>query len=189
VRNVPVVSVNREPGVYSVNMVGADRATGATLLARDLILAGHARLAVVESGSQGVVSRAVRQAAARYGQSTTEVRVCSAGDVLSTVQGDGATAVICDCAPAAREIRAILEAANVRPGHDVSLATVGCCDDDYPSSGQYVDNRLVAQTVAELLNGNGSAVGHRPTMIWLATRWVDQGTTRALPRGCEGEAA
>src|SRR5688500_15476590 len=49
VRNIPFVAVNREPDVYSVNMVGTDRASGGSYLARELLLGGHTRLAVLQS--------------------------------------------------------------------------------------------------------------------------------------------
>src|SRR5687768_15596751 len=47
VRNVPVVAINREPDVYSINVVGPDRAMAAGLMARDLFMLGHRDVVVL----------------------------------------------------------------------------------------------------------------------------------------------
>jgi hypothetical protein len=186
VRNVPVIAVNCEPETYSVNTVSTDRATGAHQLARELILGGHTRLTVVRSLERSVVPHAVELAAARYGLDTASVQVCEREDAVAAVK-NGATAVICDSVDAARRVKAAFAEAGVRTPEDVSLAAIGCCDDEYPCSGQFADSRLLAKAVIELLR-DGTA-GHRPTLLWMATRWVDHGTTRALVRPFNGEAA
>jgi hypothetical protein len=186
VRNIPVVAVNREPNLYSINTVGTDRALGANHLTRDLILSGHSHIAVVEAVPRSVVARAVKQAALRYGPEAL-VHISRADEVLAAIQA-GATAIICDSVTCARNVRASLEASGVRVPHDVSLSAIGCCADSYPCSGQYVDCSLTARTVADLING--AANGQRPTTIWLAPQWVDCGTTCTAPNlKPEGEAA
>jgi hypothetical protein len=185
VRNIPFVTVNREPNVYSVNMVGTDRATGANSLARDLILGGHTRLAVVQSVPRSVVPQAVQLGAARYGHNVT-VQVCGRDDVVAAVRA-GATAIVCDTTALAGDVKAALAEAGLRCPDDVSLVAVGCCDDNYPCSGHFVDCRELAKSVAELLL-DGQA-GHRPTLLWMATHWVDNGTSRPLVRTMGGEAA
>jgi DNA-binding LacI/PurR family transcriptional regulator len=187
VRNIPFVAVNREPDVYSVNMVGTDRASGASFLTRDLILAGHTRLAVVRSLPRSAVPRAVELAAAHHGHGATTVTVCEVGDVVAAVQ-NGSTAIICDSVEIAREVSATLGAANIRTPDDVSLVAVGCCDDEFPCSGHYVDSGLLARSVVDMLRDN-THNGHRPTLLWMATRWIDRGTTRPLLRASGGEAA
>ena len=195
VRNIPVVAVNREPNLYSINTVGTDRALGANHLARDLILGGHRQIAVVESIPRSVVAKAVREAAERYGPHQAHVRVSRSEDVLAAVREHGVTAIICDSVLAARDIRTRLEAAGLRIPQDVSLSAIDCCSNEgYPCSGQYVDSAATAKTVAELMSGPANA--HRPTTIWLAPAWVDCGTTRPTPGGgtkasssSEGEAA
>jgi hypothetical protein len=177
VRNIPVVAVNREPNLYSINTVGTDRALGANHLTRDLILGGHSRIAVVESTPRSVVARAVKAAAARYGPQAS-VRISRSDEVLAAVR-EGVTAIISDSVLAARDIRTQLETAGVRIPQDVSLSAIDCCTDGHPCSGQYVDSAATARTVAELMAGPGNA--HRPTTIWLAPAWVDCGTTRSAP--------
>src|SRR5581483_3785081 len=71
VRNMPVVAVNKEPAAYSVNTVLADVVLGATRLCRDLILAGHRRLAAIEPRGQSRIAQSLRAAAARYGSEVT----------------------------------------------------------------------------------------------------------------------
>jgi hypothetical protein len=187
VRNIPFVTVNREPDVYSVNMVGTDRASGGSFLARDLILGGHTRIAVVRSLPRSAVPRAVELAAEQYGRGAVIVTTCELPDVVAAVQ-NGHTAIICDSAEVARDVSAALSAANIRVPDDVSLAAVGCCDDEHPCSGHYVDSRLLAKSVVDMLRDN-THNGHRPTLLWMATRWVDRGTTRPLIRASGGEAA
>src|SRR3954447_18992495 len=132
VRNVPVIAVNCEPDTYSVNTVSTDRATGSSQLARDLIIAGHTRIAVVRSLPRSVVPHAVELAAGRYGVNVT-VQVCEKDDVVAAVQA-GATAVICDSTDVVRYVKPALAAANLRAPEDVSLVAVGCCDEEYPCS-------------------------------------------------------
>jgi hypothetical protein len=185
VRNVPVIAVNCEPETFSVNTVSTDRATGANLLARELIIGGHSRLAVVRSLPRSIVPHAVELAAARYGTDTT-IEVCEKDGVVAAVKA-GATAVLCDTTEVARHVKAALAAANLSAPEDVSLVAVGCCDDEYPCSGHFADTHVLAKSVIDLLR-DGS-VGHRPTLLWMATRWVDLGTSRALVRAFGGEAA
>jgi DNA-binding transcriptional regulator YhcF (GntR family) len=183
VRNVPVVAINREPDVYSINVVGPDRAMAAGLMARDLFMLGHRDVAVVETLPRSPAGHAVNHAAARYAPDAL-VRVCAVAEALGAVQS-GATAVLCDCPSGAIHVRDALESAGVG---DVSLCAVGCCDDDAPVSGYYVHQRLVAESVLELLRAGGAG-GQRPTAVWLATRYVDRGTVRALQHQVEEEAA
>jgi hypothetical protein len=186
VRNVPVLAINREPGVFSVNTIGTDRALGAAALARDLALGGHHRFAVVASLPRSIVPAAFEQTARRY-HPEAQVTVIRKDQVLSTVDSASVTAVVCDSTACAREVRAALDAANVALPTDLSLAAVGCCEEGaYPCSGHYVESRLAVQTVVDLLK---TGCGPRPAMLWLAPRWVDQGTTGTLPRQLGEEAA
>lgn len=184
VRNVPVVAVNREPEIYSVNTVGVDRALGASLLTRDLILAGHQRIAVVSSLRRSVVPQAVEETARRYAPQT-QVTPCTLDNVVERVRG-GDTAIVCDSSTAGIPLRSVLEQAGLAPGHDVSLGVIGCCDDSYPNSGYYVDCAFLAQAVIDLLK---SPNGHRPAMLWLAPQKMDRGTLCAPPASLDGQAA
>jgi len=186
VRNVPMIAVNCEPETYSVNTVSTDRVTGANALARDLIIGGHTRIAVVRSFASVAVPHAVEMAAQRYG-SNVSVQVVERQDVVSAVKS-GATAVLCDSVELARNVKADLAAAGVGTPDDVSLVAVGCCcDDEFPCSGHFADSRVLAKSVTDLLRDG--AAGHRPTLLWMATHWVDQRTSRPLVRTFGGEAA
>ena len=65
VRNMPVVAVNREPKTYSMHSVLLDVALGASHLGRDLMLAGHRRLAAVEPVGSTSLCVTVRHAISR----------------------------------------------------------------------------------------------------------------------------
>ncbi|HYE21739.1 MAG TPA: GntR family transcriptional regulator [Tepidisphaeraceae bacterium] len=173
VRNIPVVSVNRESGLYSVNTVGTDRSLGAWNLARDLVQGGHRRLAVIESMPRAQVGRTVGLAAQRYAPDAT-VQVWAKADTMRAVES-GATAIVCDTTMVGKEVHATLTAAGVRIGQDVSVGAIGCADETYPLSGYLCDSRDVATAVIDVVASGNTA---RPAQVWLAPQWVDRGTTR-----------
>jgi len=197
VRNVPVVVVGREPKTYSTHAVLADAALGATRLVRNLLLAGHRRLAAVEPAGSTVVTLALRQAAARFapamnGDSSEAVvesfapeesasLVRSADWAGATGGPGGVTAVVCDSAASAREVRKTLQQHGTQVPGDVCLAAVGCacdfadCDSvvcGYPCSGYFVSCQQVADAILGLFTDTPS----RPTTLWLAGQFVDTGT-------------
>jgi hypothetical protein len=153
-------------------------------LARDLIMGGHNHIAVVESLPRSMVGHAAKQAATRYGPEAI-VSPCTTATVLAAIDA-GATAIICDAIPAAREVRRVLDAAGVQAPRDVSLAAIGCCDAPYPCSGQYVSCADMVSAVMDLIGTTGA---QRPAVVWMVPKWVDQGTTGAVPRLVDGEAA
>ena len=185
VRNIPLVTVNRESDVYSINCVRTDHALGAHALARDLLLGGHRQLAVVETSPRSAVGRAVTQAAQRYAPGKATVQICDERKIMEMIE-QGATAAICDAVSAAHDVRTTLAAAGIRVPDDLSLTAIGCCEEAYPCSGQYVDIEVLARAVEEAL---ASAAGPRPTTLWLAPHWIDLGTTRVLAERAEDEAA
>lgn len=176
VRNMTVVAVNREPDIYSLNLVATDRALGAASLTRDLILGGHRRIVAVESMPRSIVGRTVQQTAARYA-SDASVQVCGAAQVVDAVRG-GATAVISDSSLAGKQIRDSLEAAGLNVPGSVSLGAVGCDDASNATSGYFVDCALLARTVNQLVGEAGN--GARPMTLWLVPQFVDRGTIRPL---------
>jgi len=186
VRNVRVIGVHREPGLYSVDTVGVDRCYGGACAGRDLVLGGHRRLVVVQSRVEGIVARAVEQSAVRYGQGVT-VQTCTPEQALDAVRG-GATGIICDSMASGRAVRAALEAESLRLPADASILAIGCCGDDYPCSGYFAESAAVIRAVSDLLTG-GTGGGHRPATLWLAPVWVDRGTSQPIARGAEPEAA
>jgi hypothetical protein len=206
VRNVPVVVVGREPRTYSTHAVLADAALGATRLVRNLLLAGHRRLAAVEPPGSTVVTLALRQAAARYapamnGDSSDAVvesftpeesaSLVSPADWAGATGGPGGvTAVVCDSAASAREVRKALQQHGTQIPGDVCLAAVGCacdladCDSagcGYPCSGYFVSCQQIVDAIVGLLTDTPS----RPTTLWLAGQFVDIGTIQG---GCNDTA-
>jgi hypothetical protein len=178
VRNVPVVAIDREPDVYSMNVLGPDRAMAAAMLGRDLFALGHRDVVVVETMPRSPVSHAVKLAASRYAPGAS-VRICEMEEVGSSI--NGATAVLCDCPMAAAQVRA-------RLNDGMSVCAVGCCEEDVTVSGYYAQQSSLAQATLELLRGPAVA-GQRPAAVWLATRFVDRGTMGAVGGSLGEEAA
>ncbi len=197
VRNVPVVVVGREPRTYSTHAVLPDAALGATRLVRNLLLAGHRRLAAVEPPGSTVVTLALRQAAARYapamnGDSSEAIvesvapqesaSLAPPSDWAGATGGlGGVTAVICDSAASAREVRKSLQQRGAQVPGDVCLGAVGCACDaagrdpvgcGFPCSGYFVSCQQVVDAIVGLFTDTPS----RPTTLWLAGQFVDVGT-------------
>lgn len=171
VRNVPVVAVNREPKTYSMHCVLVDLTLGATRLARDLALAGHRRVAVIEpNGSTATVS-AVRNTMLRYAPDAT-VDACSSEDLHTLVQS-GVTACICDSITSAGRARSSLDQSGITIPAQISLASLGCIGEVAPCSGYFCSAAQVAEAVAGLLR---DAATTRPATLWLAGHWHDLGT-------------
>jgi hypothetical protein len=180
VRNLPVVAVNREPKTYSTHAVLVDAALGAARIARDLMLAGHRRLAVVEREGSTTVTHTVQQVARRY-DGDAVIETCSPGDMeqgraISAAVESGVSAIICDCVGTAVRVKAALERQGVEVPSPVSLAAVGCLcgeKDQCPCSGYFVDCVPLAESVVGLLRDNPPI---RPTTLWLAGEFLDCGT-------------
>jgi hypothetical protein len=188
VRNLPVVAVNREPKTYSTHAVLVDAALGAARITRDLLLAGHRHLAVVEPAGSGTVSHAVRQAATRYARDAVVDTFLPAdvehGGGVSAIREAGITAVVCDCVRSATCAKAALARHEMAVPGGLSLAAVGCmCGGPAacPCSGYYVDCVPLADAVVGLLREAPT----RPTTLWMAGEFVDRGTLAPtdLPNG------
>jgi len=188
VRNLPVVAVNREPKTYSTHAVLVDAALGAARITRDLLLAGHRHLAVVEPSGPATVSHAVRQAATRYASGAV-IDTFSPADIergpgVAALRDAGITAIVCDCVASATQCKAGLDRFRMGVPDGISLAAVGCMcggPEQCPCSGYYVDCVPLADAVIGLLRDPPP----RPTTLWLAGEFVDRGTLAptALPDG------
>jgi hypothetical protein len=170
VRNMPVVAVNKESSAYSLNTVLADTVLGATRLCRDLILAGHRRIAAIEPRGQTKIAQALRSAATRYG---SDVTIDSADPRdAATLANEGFTGMVGASPQWASIARAAIEARQLRVPHQVSITAVGCVGQTPECSGYYVDSRQIADAVMGLLKD----VPLRPVSLWLAGNWVDRAT-------------
>lgn len=196
VRNLPLVVVGREPQTYSTNAALLDISYLAGRLARELIMAGHRRLAVVQDeaapaesaptqaeqyGSPAplqdtAISKALRSTAARYGPEAT-VTNCRRGEVLSLIE-QGVTALVCSSPTAATEVRRALSDAGFAVPGVVSVAAIGTADDNYPCTGFYLSGDEEAEAVIHLLH-NAKSSG--AAVLWLTGKYVDQATTGPAP--------
>jgi hypothetical protein len=186
VRNMNVVAVGREARMYSMHAVLVDAALGGARVARDLLLAGHRKLAVVEARGSSVLAAAVRQTAARLApEGAAAVDAFSPEDAARLGDG-GATAIVCDSAATARRVRTALarqaEAGATAPGLEsaasplpagVALAAVGIAWADVPCGGYFVDGARIAEQVVSLLRDPPAG---RPATLWMAGEPADHGT-------------
>lgn len=175
VRNISVVVVGHEPRTYSTHAVLFDVALAASQIGRDLVLAGHRRIAAVESHHSREVAAALGQAAARY---ATDVHVdsCDACDICALID-DGVTAVVCRNIDWAEQVKAELQQNGVAIPQRVSLVALGPTNDKQPVSGYFIPQEEKARAIVRLLRDSQS---NRPTTLWLAGRYVDRGTTGSL---------
>ena len=192
VRNVPVVAVNREPKTYSTHAVLVDLVLGTQRIARDLLCAGHRRLAAIEPAGSTSVSQTLRQFASRYRAGAAAVVETfspievEAGPGVAALGDGGFTAVVCDSVRTAARVKGALERLGVEVPGQVSLTSVGClCGGatSCPCSGYFVDCEPLADAVVKLLREGPPP---RPTTLWLVGEFVDRGTMGPATV-CDGE--
>jgi hypothetical protein len=172
VRNISVVRVGREPNGYSTNAVLVDRVLGASCLARDLMLAGHRRFVAVERRGRTQISQAIRHAAQRYAKDST-VDVAFVSEAVGAVEM-GATAVICDGASAAAQVRIDLEKSGKTTPANASIAAVGAVAGTPQCSGYFVRIEQKIEAIVRMVREGNT---RRPNTVWLAGSFVDVGTT------------
>ena len=168
---MPVVAVNREPKTYSMHSVLLDLTLGTARLGRDLMLAGHRRIAAVEPRGDNTISVTLRNAVTRYAPDAA-VDACSADEIHLLLES-GVTGIVCSTCTAAEQVKAQLDRMDVQIPSQVSLVAMGSVTDIAPCSGYYCSARQLAEAVVGLLK---DAAGSRPTTLWLAGTWHDLGT-------------
>src|SRR4051812_25581636 len=109
VRGMNVVAVNRELKTYSMPAVMVDIPLCVSRLGRDLLLAGHRRLAAVETPGSDSIAFGIRQAAARYAPDSV-IDSCAPAEVGTMIE-HGVTAFVCGSTRAAQQVKGFLERA------------------------------------------------------------------------------
>lgn len=175
IRNIPVVTVNREPRTYSMHAVLQDLTLGVSRLGRDLALRGHRRFAAVEPRESSAISIVLRQIVSRFAPDAT-ADSCAPQDVPALIEA-GVTAIVCSSTEMAGEVTAILDRAEIRRPRQVSLAAVGCIGETLPCSGYFCSAGQLAESVGGLLR---DAIGMRPAVLWLTGDWRDAGTVAGI---------
>ena len=170
VRNISVVVVGKEPKTYSTHAVAFDGPHAVSLLARDLMINGHHRVAAVEPAQCTVVATALRQAASRYAPQAT-VEACYPEDVATMVD-HGVSAFVCQNIDLAVQVKHQLEKTGISIPQRVSVVAVGSTSQDQPVTGYFMPRLEKANAIVSLLTQPIS----RPTTIWLAGQFVDRGT-------------
>jgi len=170
VRNITVVLVCAEPRTYSTHAVLCDRHLAVSQAARDLMIGGHTRLAAVEPAQSTTVADTLRKSAMRYASDAT-IEACFPQDA-GTLFDHGITAFVCYSVKLGVEVKAELEKRNIAIPQQVSVVAVGSAPDEQPVSGYFVHPAEKVNAVTQLLQHPGT----RPSVIWLAGRFVDHGT-------------
>jgi DNA-binding LacI/PurR family transcriptional regulator len=176
VRSASVVLVGREPTNYSLNAVLVDRTLGASCLARQMMLDGHRKFIAVERRGSTAIADAIRAAARRYAPDAT-VEPAFASEASGAID-HGATAVICDSAEAAAEVRAALERGGVAIPARASIAAIGTAGPSMqaaPCTGYFVTPQAKADAIIQVLRDTAAA--RRPSTLWLTGVYVNAGTT------------
>ena len=176
VRGISTLLLGREPASFKVHAVLLDRVHAAAVLARDIFLAGHRRILIIEETADGPVCAAARAAAARYAPnaSVESTPITNTAAIIDRAN----TAILCDGEAA------IVEVAQIAKSHPhlgrASLAALGSYDGAAPCTGIFVTPADLAVAASNLLQ---SAQMHRPTVLWLTGTYVDRGTIRAVVEG------
>lgn len=177
IRGVPVIETRRALHHYSTHAVLLDRHLAAFCLGRDMLLAGHTRLAAVDVAGSTTVFAGLSQAAARYGNGIVETLT---PEQLHEAIDDDTTAFVCDGVELASHILCMLEGMGLRPGlhSPLTLGAMGTLGSDICCSGYYVDPARQATAIADLAR---TLQPHRPSMLWLTGTFVERGTL-GVPR-------
>jgi hypothetical protein len=179
VRNVAVVVVGREPQTYSTHAVVFDSLLAVSMLARDLLLKGHRRIAAVEAAQCTRMADILRESAVRYAPQAI-IDACFPPDAYALVNS-GITALACDSVETAAEVTAQLQSRGINIPAQVSVAAVGATADDPAVSGYFMRRTEMVNAIVMLLQQHSV----RPTTIWLAGKFIDRGTMDAI--GCDLE--
>jgi hypothetical protein len=184
VRNIPVIAAGSEPRTYSMHTVLIDRALGASVLARDLFLAGHRRVAAIEPRGSTTIADTLRKTAARFAPDAA-VDVGTAEEVGALI-AEGVTGLVCDSARAAHRVIEILTRLNVQVPGQVSVSAVGLIEDGTaaPCTGYFVTASQKADTIVQVLR---ESMQRRPMALWLTGVCTEGGTIQPLSGAGEGQ--
>jgi DNA-binding transcriptional regulator YhcF (GntR family) len=175
VRSIPLVLVGEKPYTFSTHAVQCDYPLAVAMAGRDLLLAGHRRIAVVEPRDSSVVASNLRVAALRYA-TTAHIDACFPEDVRAMVDS-GVTAFACGSCDAATAVKEQLDRLGIAVPGQISLMAIGTSVCDPPCSGYFVPAEEKAAAIKQLL---GETQNARPTTIWLAAQFVDRNTISPL---------
>lgn len=177
IRGLPVLDAVRASGTYSTHGVLLDRAQGAFNLARDLLFAGHKRLAAIDLRNSTTVFDALTWAVARYGSGAT-VHAASAEHLTDAIH-QGVSAVVCDGVDIAAGASLTLNDRRSSPllAGNISLAAVGDLSERVCCSGYYLDPMRQTQAIAGVMQ---NLQPHRLSVIWLSGTFIDRGTMRPM---------
>ena len=177
IRGLPVLDTLRASGTYSTHGVLLDRSQGAFNLGRDLLFAGHKRLAAIDLRNSTTVFDALTWAVARYGAGAT-VHAATPEHLTDAIH-QGVSAVVCDGVETAADAGQVLNdrRSSLLLTGSISLAAVGELSERVCCSGYYLDPVRQAQAIAGIMR---DLQPHRLSVIWLSGTFIDRGTMRPM---------
>lgn len=173
VRGITSLLVGREGAACQLHAVLLDRAHAATCMAREILLAGHRRVLVIEEAGDTTVSHAAKTAASRYMPYATVES--AAIDNLAAIIDPNNSAILCANEKFAAQVAHLLQE-HPELAH-VSLAAIGSYEKEAPCTGIYTTPSDLALAASNLLR---DANPHRPTVLWLSGAFVDRATLHAV---------
>ncbi len=174
IRGIPVLVVEKESTGCRTNSILLDRAHAVAVLTRQMVLAGHRRILVVEQMMDGKSLQVAKTTALRYSP-TVQVEGCTIEQITSVVNGEAA-AILCEWRVNVARIRdLILRHPQLS---QLSVAAIGVCVDEPAYTGVYITPSELAAAAVRMLD---DVPTYRPTTLWLTGRYIDRGTIRPVP--------
>ncbi|MCC7350472.1 MAG: GntR family transcriptional regulator [Phycisphaerales bacterium] len=171
IRNIPLITVGREPQTYSCHCIMQDRVVGVVHLARALLLSGHLSIAVIDQHDNTEVHEVLRKTAAYCAPNATVVR--GVIEDLRELAQNGVTAMVCGSADCAQQVRQKLTDLNLSVPQQVCLVAVGSIEQEAPCSGYFTNIQEEARTILQTLQDIHQ---RRPATLWMIGKYVDRGT-------------
>lgn len=151
VRNLLVLAVGREPRTYSTHAVLFDTALAASHIVRELMLAGHRRIAVLEQHHGSAALIETLRKAATYIDAQAVLELYDLADLPALLE-NGFTAVASQTPQSALEAKHALESLSLRIPQHLSLVSMGIIGEQAPCSGSFVTVPQVIEAIDHLLN-------------------------------------
>jgi hypothetical protein len=181
VRNIPVVSLDKAPGLVSTHSVAVDTGLAGWQLGRRAVEAGHRRLAVLETDeAQSLYHGVVSAARERH---DVHVRPIRLADLPEVVRGDHAsTAVVCGTTELARRAMTLL-ATESGVGKSISVSAAGIADGPLPCVGYFVSvDRMIEAIESVAVDGYSRG----PIHLWLSGQYDEP--IESLDTGRRGQS-
>ncbi len=173
VRNVCVILAGKEPQSFSLPAVLLDRQLSLVRMGRTLLLQGHRHIGVRQDNGQANGALETLRLVGRHFNPNVRFESVSA-DTTERAVNHGMTAVICATRACAEDTLSHLQKLKITVPAQVAVLATDVIHSNAPCSGYFIDYSQKAEAILNLLE-NGTV--KRPSTLWLAGRFIDQGTS------------